>query len=248
MDIGRYHDELIEAAREAGFFVSHFGEISGYKLPVLERREADGLPEVYISSGVHGDEPAPPLAVLELLKKRVLPYGANYTIFPIVNPQGLAAGTRENAAGVDLNRDYGPAPVATETRAQVAWIGDRQFDFTLCLHEDSDGEGFYLYSHVRDRDAPDYPALAIAAAEPFTGIDQRTEIDEMPAKDGRMFPPEDIMDRSRFDLPEALRLLWRHGARVSITTETPSSQPISARIAAQCAVVEAVLCAFLSPW
>ena len=246
MNTEHYHDRLVEAAAAAGFSITYFGEINGYGLPVLERREDDGLPEIYISAGVHGDEPAPPMAVIELLGKQPFPGGANYTIFPIINPEGLAAGTRENAGGIDLNRDYGPQPLALETRTQLEWIGDRQFDLTLCLHEDSDGEGFYVYSHMVDPDAPDYPGIAIAAAAPFTGIDQRTEIDEMPASNGRMFPPEDVMDRARTDLPEALRLLWKHGARVSITTETPSTQPITARIAAQCAVVQAVLAAFLT--
>ncbi len=245
MDTKRYSETLPTAAKAAGFTIGYYGKINGFGLPVLQRRSGDDLPEIYLSAGVHGDEPAPPMAVLELLRTHALPSRANYTIFPLINPEGLAIGTRENASGIDLNRDYGPAPVAEETRSQLAWIGERQFDLTLCLHEDSDGEGFYVYSHMRDPGAPDYPGIAIAAAAPYTGIDQRNEIDEMPAKNGRMYPPEEVMDRQRKDLPEALRLLWHHGTLVSITTETPSSQPMKQRIDAQCAVVKAVIQAFL---
>lgn len=245
MNIEAYMESLKDAASSAAFNLSFYGEFNDFKLPVLERRAGDALPEVYISSGVHGDEPAAPMAVLELLQKKSLPDTANYTIFPLINPCGLVNGTRENPDGVDLNRDYGPHPVAYETRSQLDWIGDRQFQLTLCLHEDYDGRGFYVYSHAKDPNGPDYPGLAIAAANPFTGTDTRTEIDEMPARNGRMFPPVTVMDRNRKDLPEALRLLWRHGAQVSITTETPSCQPIANRVAAQCAVVKAVLAAFL---
>jgi len=245
MNVETYLKRLKDAAKRAGFTISYYGKVSDLALPVLERHSGENRPEVYISSGVHGDEPAAPMAVLELLRKGLLPDAANYTIFPIVNPCGPANGTRENPHGVDLNRDYGPDPVAYETRAQLAWIGDRKFSLNLCLHEDYDGEGFYVYAHAKDPHGPDYPGLAIAAAEPFTGIDRRTEIDGMPAKNGRMFPPVDVMDRNRTDLPEALRFIWMHGSQLSITTETPSCQPIANRIAAQCAVVKTVIAAFL---
>jgi predicted deacylase len=245
MNIEAYNGRLEEAAKRAGFALSHYGKVGGTALPVLERRSREDGPEVYISTGVHGDEPAGPMALLELLQKGGFPPTANYTLFPLVNPTGLLAGTRENADGIDLNRDYGLAPVAYETKSQLEWIGNRSFGLTLCLHEDYDGEGFYLYAHVDPSDATDYASLAIAAAAPFTGIDKRTEIDEMPAKGGRMYPPEDVIDSFGNDLPEALRLLFHHGARVSVTTETPSCQPITARIAAQCAAVQAILLAYL---
>ncbi|MEX0331068.1 MAG: M14 family metallocarboxypeptidase [Puniceicoccaceae bacterium] len=245
MNIEAYIDRLEAAAGRCGFTLSFYGQIGESGLPVLERQSAEDAPQVYISTGVHGDEPAGPMALLELLRRKAFPDSANYTFFPMVNPTGLAAGTRENADGVDLNRDYGLTPVAEETRNQLEWIGQRQFDLCLCLHEDYDGEGFYVYAHEEATDPNDYAGIAIEAAAPHTGIDPREEIDEMPAKDGRMFPPMDVMDKSRQDLPEALRLLFHHGAKASVTTETPSCQPITQRIEAQCAVVQAILKAYL---
>ncbi len=241
MNITAFSDRLKEAAQRAGFTYATYGEMGEVSLPVLTRHHADDAPEVYISAGVHGDEPAGPMAVLDLLRRKALPDSINLTLFPLVNPQGLEAGTRENAHGIDLNRDYGTKPLAYETQTQLEWIGDRQFDLTLCLHEDYDGEGFYVYAHSTDKNSPDYAQIAIEAARPFTGIDGRTEIDEMPAKNGKMFPPVDVVNPKRQDLPEALRLLFHHGARVSVTTETPSCQPITSRIQAQCAVVMAVI-------
>jgi hypothetical protein len=245
MRIEAFSDRLKDAAIRAGFGISYYGQVGKYGLPVLERHAAGSAPSIYIAAGVHGNEPAPPLAVLDLLRRDTLPHGANYTIFPLVNPAGLAAGTRENADGIDLNRDYGLAPRAYETKAQLDWIGQRQFDLTLCLHEDDEGQGFYVYSHDRDGKAADYSTIATEAAAPITGIDSRREIDGMPARNGRMFPPEDVMDQGRSDQPEALRLFFHHGARLTMTTETPSTQPVTKRIAAQCAVVEAVVKAYL---
>lgn len=246
MNTTAFIDRLKEAAQRAGFTYATYGEIGEISLPVFTRHHADDAPEIYISSGVHGDEPAGPMAVLELLRKNALPTDANLTLFPMVNPNGLEAGTRENADGVDLNRDYGTEPVAYETRSQLEWIGSQNYHVTLCLHEDYDGEGFYVYAHSVDHDGPDFAQIAIDAATPFTGVDGRTEIDEMPARDGKMFPPIDIIDPNRPDLPEALRLLFRHNAQVSVTTETPSCQPITSRIQAQCAVVMAVIGEYLS--
>jgi hypothetical protein len=236
MNVEALSERIKEAANLAGFNLSYYGKMDGIGLPVLERKCSDDAPEIYISSGVHGDEPAPPMAVLEMLKLKGFPESANYTIFPLINPTGLQAGTRENRDGIDLNRDYGSSPASKEIRSQVDWLGKRKFALTMCLHEDYDGNGFYVYAHSKDKDGPDYAGLAISAAHPFTGTDTRTEIDEMPAKDGRMFPPMDVMDRNREDLPEALRLLFHHSAHVSITTETPSGHNITSRIAAQCAV------------
>jgi predicted deacylase len=245
MNIEAYIDRIEEAALRCGFTLSFYGQIGETGLPVLERRHDDDAPEIYISTGVHGDEPAGPMALLELLRRRCLPAGANYTLFPMINPNGLVSGTRENAAGIDLNRDYGPDPVSEETRQQLDWIGDRQFGLALCLHEDYDGEGFYLYANVDPKETVDYAGLAIEAAAAFIGIDRRTEIDEMPAKDGLMYPPESVIASMGTNLPEALRMLTRHGSAVVITTETPSCQAITARIEAQCAASLTIIEAWL---
>jgi murein endopeptidase len=55
---------------------------------------------------VHGDEPAG-LAVTRRLLVMSPPLHAELWIVPDLNPDGRAAGTRANAAGIDLNRDFG---------------------------------------------------------------------------------------------------------------------------------------------
>lgn len=244
MNVERYIERLKEVAGRAGFSTSWYGKIGETELPLLERTAAEDKPWIYVSSGVHGDEPAGPMAVLDLLQRMALPAGLNYWIFPLVNPTGLLLGTRENADGIDLNRDYGLNPRSIETRSQLARIGDRRFDLVFCLHEDDEGTGFYLYEHVGYPTSHDYAGLALRAAAPFTGIETRELVDGMPAENGRMKPPESIMDINRPDLPEALRLHFHHGPAFTFTTETPGSQPVEKRIRAQCAVVETILATF----
>lgn len=244
-----YNERLLAAARLAGFRAEIYGTVGKTALPVLVRASGGtGAPKIYLSAGVHGNEPAGPMALLELLRRRAFPEGLNYVLFPLVNPIGLTAGTRENGDGIDLNRDYGFAARSAETRAQLAWIGKKCFDLVICLHEDDDGEGFYLYAHFEEPAPHDYPALALEAAEPWTGIDPREEIDDMPARAGLMSPPESVLTRERTDLPEALRLHFHHGARFTFTTETPSRLNLTNRIGAQCAVVSAILNTFADDW
>jgi predicted deacylase len=247
VNVEAYSERLHLWARASGFVVEQYGRIGDIELPVLLREAgADPAPSVYLSAGVHGDEPAGPMAVLELLKRKLLPTSAGLTVFPLVNPEGLIRGTRGNAEGIDLNRDYGFANRAMETRAQLEWIGDQRFDLVICLHEDSDGEGFYVYAHDEEGHAVEYATLALEAARPYTGIDPREEIDDMPARNGHMRPPPEVVDRNRADLPEALRLFFHHGPRLTITTETPSGFAITDRVEAQCAAVTAILDRFLA--
>ncbi len=74
-------------------------------------------PAIFFNGAHHGDEDVSAEAVLSLpdylLRKsttdasvRVLLRTYAFTILPVVNPDGFVAGTRENANGNDINRDY----------------------------------------------------------------------------------------------------------------------------------------------
>jgi len=245
MNIEVYFERLKEAARRAGFTFTVYGLAGQWELPLLKRDPESEGPRLYLSSGIHGDEPSGPMALLDLLRRDAFPRGAAYTIFPMLNPRALAVGTRETPEGLDLNRDYCPEPRSSEVRAHMAAMGDQAFDLTLCLHEDYDGEGFYLFAHQREEVRTDFPKIALKAAADVMPIDPRKEIDEMPASDGRVHPPPSVADPNRTDLPEALRLFYHHKASVVITTETPSGHYLDLRRRAQCTVVERVLAGFL---
>ena len=73
-----------------------------------------------VVGSIHGDEPAG-LAVTRRLLRAAPPLHADLWIVPSFNPDGLARGTRSNAAGVDLNRDFG-AFSQPETRIARALI------------------------------------------------------------------------------------------------------------------------------
>ncbi|MDX6476527.1 MAG: murein peptide amidase [Gaiellaceae bacterium] len=60
-------------------------------------------PRILVVGCIHGNEPAG-IAVVRALE-RTHPK-ADLWLVPVLNPDGLAAGTRQNAHGVDLNRNF----------------------------------------------------------------------------------------------------------------------------------------------
>src|SRR4051812_16318284 len=112
---------LQAAGRAAGFRVERYGEVDGFPLLALTKRSPGIHPRIYLSAGIHGDEPAPPLALLEIIEAGVFDARATWFICPLLNPVGFGRGVRENAASVDLNRDYLHLRSA-EIRAHVTWL------------------------------------------------------------------------------------------------------------------------------
>jgi len=225
-------------ASRHGFRVERFGEIAGCPLIALTRRTAGPRPRIYLSGGIHGDEPASPHALLRLLERGCFDTRANWFVVPLLNPTGLSRGTRENAEGVDLNRDYQDRRT-TEIAAHARWL-ERQpcFDLTLCLHEDWEARGFYLYELNPD-DRPSLAERIIAAASAHSSIEEAEVIDgRSAAAAGVIRPVNDPLLRENW--PEAIYLRAHH-TRLSYTLETASSQPLEQRIATLVAAVEAAI-------
>ncbi|MGH7972341.1 MAG: M14 family metallopeptidase, partial [Limisphaerales bacterium] len=150
------------------------------------------------------------------------------TILPCLNPAGFLLNRRENADGLDLNRQY-LEPVARETKAHTTWL-ERQapFDLCLCLHEDWESHGFYVYELNPDR----RPSMAEAIVERVSAvcpIDRSEVIEGRPASNGIIRPSIDPASRPQW--PEAFFLLARK-TRLSYTLEAPSDFPLSALVSA----------------
>ena len=58
-----------------------------------------------LTAAQHGEEAVTALLVRRLLE-RVPASDTAWAVVPVVNPDGLLAGTRQNDAGVDLNRNF----------------------------------------------------------------------------------------------------------------------------------------------
>lgn len=74
--------------------------------PIRVLREGDPAePRVLVIGCIHGDECAGIAVVRRLLAGRPR-RSVDLWVLPNLNPDGLAAGTRQNARGVDLNRNF----------------------------------------------------------------------------------------------------------------------------------------------
>jgi protein MpaA len=75
--------------------------------PIVLSRHGDAEAErrVLVVGAVHGNEPAG-RAVVRALARGPAPPGAELWLIDDLNPDGTAAGTRQNARGVDLNRNF----------------------------------------------------------------------------------------------------------------------------------------------
>ena len=114
-------------------------------IPSYHRGSATGQKHIYISAGIHGDEPATPLAVLKLFQDNQWPEHLNIWIIPCLNPMGFVLNRRENEEGIDLNRDYRSLKTPL-VREHTAWLDTRpRFTLSMSLHEDWESNGFYLY-------------------------------------------------------------------------------------------------------
>jgi murein peptide amidase A len=195
------------------------------------RGAKSGNPEgrpVYIGGGIHGDEPGGVWAVLEFLKRYpALPDSYQqfeFSVLPCTNPFGYEHGTRENAAGTDLNRQFrNPAPPAEVQYVKKA-VGGRPFLLAMEFHEDVDTPGFYLYELTQAGESSWGREMVgkIGAKYP---VNRNEEIEGMPAVGG-LIHREDADDdfrqmlEHRPDWPQAF-YHYANGSRRCYTTETP---------------------------
>ena len=227
------------AAKKHGWTPDTFYNTGGFDLFALHRpaQETTNHRRIYISAGIHGDEPGSPLAALKLLQQNHWPKNLELWLCPCLNPVGFTLNTRANAGGIDLNRGY-LNPVAPEITAHIAWLEKRPpFDLCLMLHEDWESQGFYLYEQ-NPEGRPSFAEKMIEAVEKICPIDHSELIEGRPAKGGILRP--NIDPCSRPDWPEAFYLIT-HKTRQSYTVEAPSDFPLKVRVNALVAAANAVM-------
>lgn len=224
--------------RRAGLRLRRFGEAGEHPLHYIRTPALSAAPGVYLSTGIHGDEPAGPASLIAWAEAHARHLrGWPLLIFPCLNPWGLVNNSRFDAEGRDLNRVFQRDDLAFV----AAWkrvVAAQQFRAALTLHEDFDGEGLYLYEVQHH--PPGWGEKLLLAARPIIPIDSRARIDSYSATAGII---RRKLRRARFErigYPEAVWLHLHHAER-TFTIETPSEFALEQRAAAHRAVLEAAL-------
>lgn len=197
------------------------------------RPDGQAPARLYISAGIHGDEPSGPTALLRLVQEAYTFGGLEVFLFPMLNPSGLSMGTRENADNIDLNRDY-LACTSLEIQTHLAILDKLgPFDAALCLHEDWESKGCYLYA-LNTGEGPGCHAEILRAMSQHLPIDPTPLIDGHESVEGLIQRHPSQFDRP--DWPEAI-YLCRHHTPLCYTVETPSSADLETRARAHIAAI-----------
>jgi predicted deacylase len=242
IDIGNLLRDVESAAAAHGWTSEIFHAKDKFKWFALHHapRTVRRSSRIYISTGIHGDEPAGPLAALRLLQENNWPEDVEIFLVPCLNPTGFVLSKRENAGGIDLNRDY-RNPQSAEVRAHLVWLEQQpQFDLYLCLHEDWESHGFYLYEQNPDA-KPSLAEKMIDAVKKVCPVDFAETIEGRPASGGVIRPNINLQERP--DWPEAFYLIT-HKSRQGYTLEAPSDFALPVRASALVAAVNAALANF----
>jgi murein peptide amidase A len=225
-------------ARRAGLRMQRLATDGDYETFTLRTDALAAEGGIYISAGIHGDEAAATEALITWAEQnaarlRRMPL----LLFPCLNPWGLVNNSRYDQQGRDLNRLFhtDEAPVVAAVRRLVR---GHRFALALQLHEDYDGQGFYLYEVQRAR--PYWGEALLAVAARHIPIEPRNRVDGRVFHGGLM---RRRVERRRFaamGYPEAIWLHLEHADR-TFTIETPSEFALADRVRAQVAVIDAAV-------
>ena len=240
----RSHDyrHLVErwraVAAKSGVRLRKLVRADGFDLFSVSTPALAGTGGIYVSAGIHGDEPASTEGLItwaEAQGKRLarLPL----LLFPCLNPWGLVANRRSDASNIDLNRSFHleDIPIISAVKQLVA---PYQFAASLMLHEDYDGQGVYLYEIQRVK--PYWGEALLKAAGAHIPIDPRLRIESRKVVRGIYRRRLDHRRFAKIGYPEAIWLHQEHSAR-TFTVETPSEFAIEQRVAAQVAMLEEIV-------
>lgn len=136
--------EFIERSAEAVF-----DRMSGRKVSlgktdgeeVNAYLSGSGSQTLAVVAGLHGDEPAGPVA----LSRWTPPSGVKVVAVPLVNPDGYEHDRREDGDRKDPNRHFCPDSLSGINKLVFDFLVAQKPDLLVTLHEDSSKRGFYLY-------------------------------------------------------------------------------------------------------
>lgn len=202
-----------------------------------------GKASVMIGAGIHGDEPAGVEAALRFLEtnsgNEALLSRFHFIVFPCNNPTGWELDTRENASGIDLNREFNARKPAPEAAIISEALQGKCFDLVFEMHEDVDAPGLYLYEISEDTSR--YVGEKIIAAAEAAGcpINHGECIEGMGAKDGLI--RRKVIRFRKTRLPLAIFAYRTCGGHV-ITLEPPASKlPFEKRVEIELMALQIVL-------
>lgn len=196
------------------------GNVNGFPITQIIINP-NSVKTIVFSAGIHGDEIAGPLAILEFLKKKIYLKFPNLKIiiYPVASPTGFDLCQRLNYLGQDLNRMFCQEKLTGEAKILFDSLSHHKITLFHSLHEDLDEKSFYLYNFENTYQQI-YRDLVMQASKYFP-INMSSSIYGDPSLRGLI---TNIHDGSFEDR------LFSEGVPYSLCTETPGQQPLQARV------------------
>jgi protein MpaA len=132
--------------------------VQGRPIVALLLGDPDASRPLLVVGAIHGDEPAG-IAIARDLSNDPPPRAGLLVTIPDLNPDGVAAGTRQNARGVDLNRNF------PWHWRRLEHVGDPQYSGPHPLSESESRIAHRLILHRR-------PRIAVWFHQPLALVDE----------------------------------------------------------------------------
>ncbi|MFH1444573.1 MAG: M14 family metallocarboxypeptidase [Candidatus Peregrinibacteria bacterium] len=209
--------------------------------PVVLARSQDfdpSKPTIFISAGMHGDEPAGVHAVIRFLNTDLDQYRDRFNIvaLPCLNPSGFDAGTHNTASGLNINDHFGKQSDDAVIQAIEAKIKSLAPSILLALdlHEDNSGDQLGCYAHEMISRGTDRIAHQVLEVLAPTDICRQPEIYGAQNANGVI---EETVEDSQGSLGRLDLYLKTHSTQHVMSIETPSVWPLEKRIQAHLAMI-----------
>ncbi|PIT88241.1 MAG: hypothetical protein COU29_03165 [Candidatus Magasanikbacteria bacterium CG10_big_fil_rev_8_21_14_0_10_36_32] len=264
MNVRSYQIEVLnrlEPLKLKGFKVVSMGNVAfgTTKYPmrcVIAQGKIPAAHNVFISAGIHGDEPAGVYATLSFLENKIhdyLPY-FNFVICPCLNPGGFEDNTMDNPQGINLNRNFLAANPAQEVELIKKFLMEhiRQYLFAIDMHEDDsyrpvDGftvadspREFYLYEVTPDKKLRLGHKILKRLENNGITVCKKKKIYYEINEEGLVWSPGLITDPNYIDKETLDGHLQRYTSHAMVT-ETPTCWSFDHRVQTQMAALESIM-------
>ena len=222
-------------AKKVGLRIRKFATMDGQPCYELSSGRDISECQLYLSAGIHGDEPAGTEGLYAWANKnwKILSK-IPVLIYPCLNPWGLLENSRFTLEGKDLNRQWDKGEDASITEIIQKTLG-AQFSLAVNLHEDYDANGIYLYEPPTGIKPDNLAAEILEAGSEHIPIDSRKKIEGRWARGGIIRPAPSSLPME--GLPEAA-FLQEFRAERTFVFETPSELDLRVRVQAQVAMLD----------
>jgi len=244
-DLSLFISHLKRVAAKRQFSVNELGVVGNDPIFLLRRDILSDRPNLLITAGFHGEEPAGCWGILLFLEtvSQELLQNVNLSFIPLVNPTGFKKGYRYNDWGENPNSGFchtlsGKPETSKEGSIlleNLDLVKQLAKDGFVSLHEDSDQERFYIYTFENSDSPGVFSKSLLHAGTDFFEPCSDGIVEGASLNNGIIFKD---CDGSFEDF------LFHKGIPITACSETPGKADIKKRIEANSNIVKA-FCKFL---